>query len=178
MAVVPSPSIGSRGIAACGKRVHDQCLSFPSGKKGLTVSYPKRTQIRKPVAYPRMTRRGRAYLRVIPPMQAVRNWKELSASFARNPSTSQNAFKSYAKCAIDQGGCDLYGQLKRGKAKGGFVSGIDEVVLLQSNTLKGGEVNARPEQVHKSEQPRRRGQDVRLRAVGSLTESWQFSFLS
>jgi hypothetical protein len=73
-------------------------------------------------------------------MQALRNWKELSASFVRNPSTIRNAFKSYAKCVIDQGGCDFSGQLKRGKAKGGFVSGIDEVVLLQSNTCKGGEI--------------------------------------
>ena len=37
-----------------------------------------------------------------------------------------------------------------------------------------GVANARPEQVHKSEQPRRRGQAVLLRQVGSLTESWQF----
>ena len=41
-----------------------------------------------------------------------------------------------------------------------------------------GVANARPELVHKSEQPRRRGQAVRPRAVGSLTESWQFFVLS
>jgi hypothetical protein len=87
-----------------------------------------------------MTRRGRAYLRVILPMQALINWKELFASFAKKQSTIRNAFKSYAKCAIDQGGCDLSGQLKQGKAKGGFVSGIDEVVLSQLNTRKGGEI--------------------------------------
>ena len=37
-----------------------------------------------------------------------------------------------------------------------------------------GVANARPELVHKSEQPRRRGQAVLLRQVGSLTESWLF----
>jgi len=37
-----------------------------------------------------------------------------------------------------------------------------------------GVANARPELVHKSEQPRRRGQAVLLRQVGSLTESWHF----
>jgi hypothetical protein len=129
MAVGPSPSIGSSGIVACGKCVNDQCLSFPNGKKGLTVSYPRRTRVRKPAAYPQMTRRGRAFLRVIPPMQAVRNGKELFASFARNPSTSQNAFKSYAKCAIDQGGCDLSGQLKQGKVKDGIGLRVNSVIF-------------------------------------------------
>jgi hypothetical protein len=105
------------------------------------VSYPKKTRIRKPAAYPQMTRRCRAYLRVIPPMQALRNGKELSASFAKKQSIIRNAFKSYAKCAIDQDGCDLSGQLKRGKAKGGFVSGIDVVVLCQLNTRRGAEDN-------------------------------------
>jgi len=127
MAVAPSPSIGSRGIAACGKRVHDQCLSSPNGKKGLTVSYPRRTRIRKPVAYPQMTRRGKACLRVISPMLALRNWKELFAFFVRNQSTSQNLFRFCVTAVVEQ-------------VKEGVVSVTDYVVLCQLNTQKGGEI--------------------------------------
>jgi hypothetical protein len=87
MAVAPFQSIDFKTIVSNGKCESGQCPSFQSGKIGLTVSYPRRTRIRKAVAYRQMTRRGIAYLWLSLPMLTLRNWKKWYASTARNPST-------------------------------------------------------------------------------------------
>jgi hypothetical protein len=76
MALALSQNIDFKKIARDGKCAKDECPNSQSGKKGLTVSYPRRTRIRKPVAYPQMTRRGKAYLWLSPPMLTLRNWKK------------------------------------------------------------------------------------------------------
>jgi hypothetical protein len=76
MALALSQNIDFKKIARDGKCESGQCLTFLSGKKGLTVSYPRRTRIRKPVAYLRMTRRGQAYLWMSLPILTLRQRKK------------------------------------------------------------------------------------------------------